>query len=150
MDYQFHDGGDLTETERLTEMAGQLQRGNHKSVSKAIDRVKELLAKDVHHGFTIPLPAECAAQIKGGMIQPLGVVKQQSSMNITKQCTKFRLTRFVLLARHSKRSIDRRPGQPSTIPGNGVRLVYAARTPHGVDTTRTVARHGHIHMQVRL
>jgi hypothetical protein len=55
MDYHFQDGQELAETERLAEMAGQLQRGNHKSVSQALDRVKELLAKDVTHGFTIPL-----------------------------------------------------------------------------------------------
>ena len=92
MDYHFQDGQELAETERLAEMAGQLQRGNHKSVSQALDRVKELLAKDVTHGFTIPLPVECAPQIKGGMIQPLGVVKQSSLNEHNEIVNKFRLT----------------------------------------------------------
>jgi hypothetical protein len=93
MDYHFQDGQELAETERLAEMAGQLQRGNHKSVSQALDRVKELLAKDVTHGFTIPLfPVECAPQIKGGMIQPLGVVKQSSLNEHNEIVEKFRLT----------------------------------------------------------
>jgi hypothetical protein len=92
MDYHFHDGQELTEPERLAEMAGQLQRGNHQSVSHELDKVKELLAKDVTHGFTIPFPVECAPQIKRGMIQPLGVVKQSSLNERNERVTKFRLT----------------------------------------------------------
>ena len=92
MDYHYHDGADLTETDRLAEMAGQLHRGNHKSVEKDIDTVRELLSKDVTHGFTLPLPVECAPQIKGAMIQPLGVVKQWSLNATGERTAKFRLT----------------------------------------------------------
>ena len=72
MDYHFLEGRQLKESDRLVEMAGQLQRGNHKSVAQNVDKVRELLTKDVTHGFTIPFPIECAPQIKGAMIQPLG------------------------------------------------------------------------------
>jgi hypothetical protein len=54
--------------------------------------VAELLLKDVTHGFTIPLPLECAPQIKGAMIQPLGVVKQWSLNENNERVAKFRLT----------------------------------------------------------
>ena len=72
MDYWYHEGRGLSESARLVEMSGQLQRGNHKSVTQDLDKVRKLLTKDVMHGFTIPLPLACAPQIKGAMIQPLG------------------------------------------------------------------------------
>jgi hypothetical protein len=92
MDYEYNDGDSLTESERLVEMAGQLERGNHKSLADDPGKVKELLTKDVTHGFTIPFPAECAPQIKGAMIQPLGVVKQGSMNAKGERVEKFRLT----------------------------------------------------------
>ena len=66
-----------------------LQRGNHKSISQALEQARELLAKDVKHGFTIPLPIECAPRIKGGMIEPLGVVKQCFLNEHNERVTKF-------------------------------------------------------------
>jgi hypothetical protein len=92
MDYEFHEGKELSESERLIEMAGQLQRGNHKSVTDALETVQTLLTKDVTHGFTLPLPASCAPQIKGAMIQPLGVVKQTSMNKDGDRVEKCRLT----------------------------------------------------------
>ena len=92
MDYHYHEGRDLPEPNRLAEMAGQLQRGNHKSVAQDLEKVRELLSKDVSHGFTAPFPLECAPQIKGAMIQPLGVVKQWSLDENNNQVAKFRLT----------------------------------------------------------
>lgn len=92
MDYHFREGEELSESERLVELAGQLQRGNHKSVLQDADKVRDLLLKDVKHGFTIPLPLDCAPQIKGAMIQPLGVVKQWSLNERSERVEKFRLT----------------------------------------------------------
>ena len=92
MEYHYREGAELSESERLTELAGQIQRGNHKSVSQDADKVKGLLSKDVTHGFTIPLPIDCAPQIKGAMVQPLGVVKQLSVNAEGERVEKFRLT----------------------------------------------------------
>ena len=92
MEYHYREGEELSESERLVELAGQLQRGNHKSVSQDTEKVRDLLSKDVKHGFTIPLPIDCAPQIKGAMIQPLGVVKQWSLNEKSERVEKFRLT----------------------------------------------------------
>jgi hypothetical protein len=92
MDYEYHVGKQLTESERLVEMSGQLQRGNHKSVGDEIEKVRTLLTKDVTHGFTVPLPVVCVPQIKGAMIQPLGVVKQWALNEKGTRVAKFRLT----------------------------------------------------------
>ena len=103
MSYEYNVGEELTESERLVEMAGQLERGNHKSVADELVKVKELLTKDVTHGFTIPFPVECAPQIKGAMIQPLGVVKQGSMNAKGERVEKFRLTQdlsFSLASAH--------------------------------------------------
>lgn len=72
MDYWFHEGEELSESTRLVEMSGQLERGNHKSVTQDLDKVRELLAKDVMHGFTIPLPIMCAPPNQGRNDPALG------------------------------------------------------------------------------
>ena len=64
MEYHYRGGEELSESARLTELAGQIQRGNHKSVSEDAEKVRALLSKDVTHGFTIPLPIDCALRIK--------------------------------------------------------------------------------------
>jgi hypothetical protein len=102
--------------------------------------VAELLLKDVTHGFTIPLPLECAPQIKGAMIQPLGVVKQWSLNENNERVAKFRLDAGSVFPFDPQRSLGERKSQSSTIPGNGVRLVHAPYTTHSSFSARTVPR----------
>jgi hypothetical protein len=67
---------DLSPEEKREEVAAMLARGNHKSAQLERERVGELLAKDVAHGFTIPLPISVVTSIPGAMVQPLGLVQQ--------------------------------------------------------------------------
>ena len=57
-------------------MESLIERGNHKSANDELARVKTLLAKDVVHGFSIPLPAELVRKLPGTAVQPLGIVAQ--------------------------------------------------------------------------
>ena len=73
-------------------MTAMLARGNHKSAQQEQDRVGELLAKDVTHGFTIPLPIAAVELIPGAMVQPLGLVQQWTVDQDGARKAKFRLT----------------------------------------------------------
>ncbi|KAI2509039.1 hypothetical protein MHU86_5415 [Fragilaria crotonensis] len=66
---------ELTSTTKSAELR-TLLKGNHKSATESADQLQKLLAKDVTHGFTIPIPVSILEQIPGAAVQPLGVVKQ--------------------------------------------------------------------------
>jgi hypothetical protein len=83
---------ELSPEERVDEVAAMLSRGNHKSAQTEPERVGELLAKDVTHGFTIPLPIAVVELIPGSLAQPLGLVQQWTVDHDGKRKAKFRLT----------------------------------------------------------
>ena len=83
---------ELSPDERRDEVTAMLARGNHKSAQLERDRVSELLAKDVTHGFTIPLPISVVKLIPGAMVQPLGLVQQWTVGQDGERKAKFRLT----------------------------------------------------------
>ena len=74
MDYVF--ARDINEETKTLELETLIERGNHKSANDELARVEALLAKDVVHGFSIPLPAELVRKLPGAAVQPLGIVAQ--------------------------------------------------------------------------
>jgi hypothetical protein len=90
MDYVFT--RELSETERGNEVKAMLTRGNHKSAQAEQEQVGKLIAKDVLHGFTIPIPVESVMSIPGVMVQPLGLVQQWTVGPDGSRMIKFRLT----------------------------------------------------------
>ena len=102
---------ELSSKEREAEVEGMLARGNHKSAQQEQEIVGKLLAKDVLHGFTIPLPAEFVSRIPGAMVQPLGLVQQWTVDSEGKRQIKYRLTQdlsFSLDHRAEPRSVNSR------------------------------------------
>jgi hypothetical protein len=90
MDYKFN--CEITEDERLRELRGMIERGNHKSTEKGSDKAEELLAKDVAHGFSIPVSPKIVEKIKGAMVQPLGLATQFALAEDGSRKVKSRLT----------------------------------------------------------
>ena len=90
MSYVF--GRDLDATTKREELQTLIDRGNHKSAKEESDKVNELLAKDVLHGFSIPLPVSSIPNIRGAAVQPLGIVKQWTVTHDGTRAEKFRLT----------------------------------------------------------
>jgi hypothetical protein len=68
----------LDDATKATELQAALNRGNHKSAESEAGRLLKLIAKDVKHGFSLPITKETARLIKGGAAQPLGLVSQWS------------------------------------------------------------------------
>ncbi len=83
---------ELSPKERSGEVTAMLARGNHKSAKVEQERVGELLAKDVIHEFTIPLPVGVVKLIPGAMVQPLGRVQQWTVDQDGSRKAKSRLT----------------------------------------------------------
>ena len=83
---------ELSEAERDEEVRSMLARGNHKSAQSEQEKVGELIAKDVLHGFTIPIPVETVRRIPGVMVQPLGLVQQWTVAPDGERVIKYRLT----------------------------------------------------------
>jgi hypothetical protein len=67
---------ELSEEERTTELAANVERGNHKSANDAPTEVTRLLGKDVKHGFSFPIRPHIISKIKGAFVQPCGMVRQ--------------------------------------------------------------------------
>ena len=61
---------EISEEERSTEVQANIERGNHKSAEESPEVVHKLLAKDVKHGFSIPIKASAVTKIRGVMVQP--------------------------------------------------------------------------------
>jgi hypothetical protein len=67
---------ELTEEERTTELAANIERGNHKSANDAPTEVIHLLGKDIKHGFSLPILPHIISKKKGAFVQPCGMVRQ--------------------------------------------------------------------------
>jgi hypothetical protein len=90
MDYRFKK--DISEEERLRELRGMIDRGNHKSADEESEKAVELLSKDVAHGFSIPVSPGIIDKIKGAMVQPFGLATQFGLATDGSRKVKHRLT----------------------------------------------------------
>jgi hypothetical protein len=90
MSYKFK--RQISEDERIKELEGMIARGNHKSAEAGADKARELLVKDVLHGFSIPISPVTVPLIKGVMVQPLGLASQFTLAEDGTRKEKFRLT----------------------------------------------------------
>jgi hypothetical protein len=69
-----------------------MERGNHKKAEEGSEKAPELLAKDVAHGFSIPVSPGVVDKIKGAMVQPLGLATQFGLEEDGSRKVKHRLT----------------------------------------------------------
>lgn len=88
----YHFKSRLTEAEREEELKAILARGNHKSATTEADQVSLLLAKDVTHGFSVPIPVDTIRLLMGAAVQPLGIATQTTIDEEGHPKVKFRLT----------------------------------------------------------
>ena len=71
MDYRVKK--EIKEEERLKELQGMVGRDNHKLAGEMPKKLAKLLAKDVAHGFSIPVSPGMLEELKEVMVQPLGL-----------------------------------------------------------------------------
>lgn len=88
----YHFSEEISEEEREAKLLGILDRGSHKSATKDSAKVSELLGKDVHYGFSLPVPRRVVPSIKNASAQPLGLARQFSLQSDGSRKLKYRLT----------------------------------------------------------
>ena len=91
---------ELDPVTKLTELETLLARGIHKSAKEFPDQVAALLAKDVLHGFTIPIPTRTVRKIPGSAVQPLGLASQWTLDENGNRVLKFRMTQDLSFSSH--------------------------------------------------
>jgi hypothetical protein len=94
---------EITEEERKHELEAIILRGNHKSAEDEQEKVKELINKEVTHGFAIPIPLNLVPKIPGAMVQSLGLVAQWTINEKGERVAKYRLTQDLSYAATEKR-----------------------------------------------
>ncbi len=62
----------------MLDLEAAIQQGKHKSATENVHHVRNLLGKDVMHGFAMPLTLDAVQQLPNAQVQPIGVVKQRS------------------------------------------------------------------------
>ncbi len=63
----------------MAKLLAMIHRGNHQSVKEDSEKAAKLLAKEVLHGFLLPISPAVVPDIAKAMVQPAGVVKQSCS-----------------------------------------------------------------------
>ena len=91
---------ELDSVTKLAELETLLTRGNHKSAKNFPDQVANLLAKDVRHGFSIPIPTRTVRAIPGAAVQPLGLASQWTLNEEGERVIKFRMTQDLSFSSH--------------------------------------------------
>lgn len=66
----------LNNTTQSVKLQAMLVQGNHKSAIVNQDQLLQLIFKDVHYRFSMPINTAMANLIKGAAVQPLGLVTQ--------------------------------------------------------------------------
>jgi hypothetical protein len=82
----------LEEETRLSDFAAALERGNHKGAQKKPDLLKELVGKDVIHGYGLPLPLDKLIRIPGTVLAPMNIAAQNTIDEFGRIIAKDRLT----------------------------------------------------------
>ena len=71
----------ISNAQRLLEVQANLKRGNHKSSTSMPDVTAKELAKDVCHGFSLPLPVDTIPHLQGALVQLCGITSQYALLS---------------------------------------------------------------------
>jgi hypothetical protein len=101
---------EITEEVRVEELEANLERrGNHKSAQGQEETLSKLLAKDVKHGFAVPICKGAVRSIPGAMVQPCGITSQFTLEPDGSRAVKKRLTHDMSFGMtHDKVSVNDR------------------------------------------
>jgi hypothetical protein len=83
---------ELDKKTSLSDFVAALERGNHKGAQKKPDFLKELVTKDVIHGYGLPLPLTKLILIPGKILAPMNIQAQNTINKFGQIIAKDRLT----------------------------------------------------------
>jgi len=76
---------EISSEEREEDLIFHASRGNHKSASKNVKILRDIIKEDVERGFALPPPITALHFLKNASFAPLGCV-QQSSIDMLGNC----------------------------------------------------------------
>ena len=82
----------LDEETRLLDFVTALERGNHKGAQKKPDLLRELISKDMIHGYGLPLPLSMLIRIPSTVLAPMNIMAQNTINEFGQIIAKDRLT----------------------------------------------------------
>jgi len=139
---------EISEEERSSEVQTNIERGNHKSAEKSPEVVQKLLAKDVKHGFSLPINASAVKKIRGVMVQPCGLAIHVG--RVGRQSTQVQVnTRFVAL-HHSRNILHQQNNRHGSISRNDLRVVPDSSRPLHISNAPQVPVRTNTNREVRL
>lgn len=77
---------------RANDLNEALEYGNHKSASEKVDLLRELVEDDVIHAYALPIPRDKLKMMKGALVAPMGIQRQNTIDEHGKIIQKDRLT----------------------------------------------------------
>jgi hypothetical protein len=83
---------ELDEETRILDFNAALARGNHKGAQKKPDSLKDLVNKDIIHGYGLPLPLDKLIRLPGAVLAPMNVAAQNTIDEFGRIIAKDRLT----------------------------------------------------------
>ena len=69
---------DLDEEEKLSDLKEALEFGNHKGATEKPELLRELVEKDITHGYALVLPLSKITRIPGVLMAPMNIQKQNT------------------------------------------------------------------------
>jgi hypothetical protein len=83
---------ELSETDRQRQLELALIFGNHKGASQKQEQMQKLLNDDVIHGYNLPVPCDLIQKIKGLVLSPMNIARQNTIDETGRVIEKDRLT----------------------------------------------------------
>jgi len=83
---------DISASDREQDLVFHSFRGNHKSASKNLEVLRNIIKDDVERGFALPLPITALHFIPGASLAPLGCARQSSVDDLGNRVVKYRMT----------------------------------------------------------
>jgi len=99
---------EISSEEREADLIYHASRGNHKSASKNIEILRDIVREDVERGFAIPLPITALHFLKDASLVPLGCVQQSSVDPLGNRVVKYRMTHDQSFPGPSNKSVNSR------------------------------------------
>ncbi|MFN9981490.1 MAG: hypothetical protein ACK53Y_16315 [bacterium] len=83
---------EISSEERESDLLFHSSRGNHKSASKNMEILRDIIKEDIERGFAIPLPITALHFFKNASLAPLGCVQQSLIDMVGNRVVKHRMT----------------------------------------------------------
>ena len=106
----------LEEEVRIADLEAALARGNHKGAKNKPDLLRELVNKDVVHGYALPIPLSRITRVPRAVLAPLNIAAQNTINEFGQIIAKDRLTHDQSFDFSERSSVNSRVIEEKVLP----------------------------------